>query len=111
MTVPEADQDGRARQIGRRIIQARQELGGVTQEELAELVGVSVRSMQAYESGEVIPYRKLRQLAEALGRTPAWLLHGEDAPENHLQAIHGVLVEIRNTNNEILELLRRQQVN
>jgi len=64
-------------EVGMRIVQARKELG-LTQEELAELAGVSQRSMQAYETGEVIPYRKMREIAAVLETSPAWVLHGED---------------------------------
>ena len=67
-------------EVGERIIQARKQLetGALTQEELAELAGVSQRSMQAYETGEVIPYRKMREIADVLGVSTSWLLHGEE---------------------------------
>lgn len=68
---------GRAKEIGARIVQARKEMGGMRQEELAELIHVSTRSMQAYESGEVVPYRKLKDLERVLGRSMSWILHGE----------------------------------
>lgn len=71
--------DQKATEIGLRIIQARQELGGMKQEELADLIGVSTRSMQAYESGEVVPYRKMRDLERILQRPMAWILHGDEA--------------------------------
>ena len=70
----------KAKEIGRRITQARQEAGGMTQRELGELIGVSERNIAAYETGEVTPYRFLRKLEEVLGRSAAWILHGEDAP-------------------------------
>ena len=70
----------KAKEIGRRIIQARQEAGGMTQRELGELIGVSERSIAAYEAGDVTPYRFLRKLEEVLGRSAAWILHGDDAP-------------------------------
>lgn len=63
-------------EVGQRIVQARKELG-LTQEELAELAGVSQRSMQAYETGEVIPYRKMRELSKVLEVETSWLLHGQ----------------------------------
>ena len=69
-----------AAEVGERIVQARKQLetGALTQEELAELAGVSQRSMQAYETGEVIPYRKMREIADVLGVSTSWLLHGEE---------------------------------
>lgn len=69
----------RAKEIGSRIVQGRQEAGGMTQPELGELCGVTVRSIQAWESGEVIPFRHLRKLESALGKPAAWFLHGEEA--------------------------------
>ena len=64
-------------EVGARIVDARKDLG-VTQLELAELAGISQRSMQAYETGEVIPYRKLREIAAILEVSPTWILHGEE---------------------------------
>lgn len=64
-------------EVGQRIIDARKNLG-LTQLELAELAGISQRSMQAYETGEVIPYRKLREIAAVLQVSPMWILHGEE---------------------------------
>lgn len=64
------------KEIGARIRQARRE-AGFTQPQLAEIVGVELRTVQGYEANEIDPYRKLRQLAEALGVTIGWLLHGE----------------------------------
>lgn len=67
--------------IGDRIRQARTE-AGFTQDQLADLVGVGMRQIQYYESGESDPYRKLRQIAEATGKSVDWLLRGdEDASE------------------------------
>lgn len=66
--------------IGDRIRQARTE-AGLTQDQLADLVGVGMRQIQYYESGESDPYRKLRQIAEATGKPIDWLLRGDDATE------------------------------
>lgn len=88
----------KGREIGSRIAESRKEAGGMSQVELGELVGVTVRSIQAWESGEVIPYRYLRALESALGRPAAWFLHGEDA-------VVGVDVQYR----EILLRLDRLQ--
>lgn len=85
--------------IGARIAQARRE-AGLTQEELADLVGVSTRSLQGYESGDVVPYRHLGKLGEVLSRPVAWLLHGEAAEDEatnaeRLERIEAQLAEIR----------------
>jgi transcriptional regulator with XRE-family HTH domain len=64
--------------IGWRIARARKERG-LTQEELAELIGVSPRSIQGYEAGKVVPYRRLAQLAEVTNRELVWILEGDVA--------------------------------
>lgn len=87
----------KAREIGARIEQARHEAGGMTQAELASLVGVAVqanggsRSVQAWEAGDYIPYRYLKQLESALGKPAAWFLHGEDAIVDHDVATKEIL--------------------
>lgn len=85
--------------IGARIATARKE-AGLTQEELADLVGVSTRSLQGYEAGEVLPYRHLSKFADVLQRTVPWLLHGEQAADEstnaeRLDRIETSLAEIR----------------
>ena len=78
-----------ARAVGERIVVARKEQL-LTQVELAELVGVSQRSMQAYENGEVVPYRKMRDIARILEKPVEYLLYGEGlftAPDERLEAI------------------------
>jgi transcriptional regulator with XRE-family HTH domain len=71
----------KAIEIGRRIAEARKEAGGMTQEELGELVGVSVRSIAAWELGDVIPYRHLKELEKATGASAAWFLHGAESTD------------------------------
>ena len=94
-------------EVGRRIVQARNEYpeGKITQEELAELAGVSQRSMQAYETGEVIPYRKMRDIAEALNVSTSWLLHGED--ENSDNEIADLKDQIGNLEKLIRQMSRK----
>jgi len=53
----------------------------MSQQEVADLIHVSSRSMQAYESDDVIPYRYLKELSEVLEKPMGWILHGEEAPE------------------------------
>jgi transcriptional regulator with XRE-family HTH domain len=72
--------DGEVGAIGWRIARARKERG-LTQEELAVLVGVSARSIQGYEAGKVVPYRRLARLAKVTNRELGWLLDGDRAPE------------------------------
>lgn len=85
--------------IGARIAAARRE-AGLTQEELADLVGVSTRSQQGYESGDVVPYRHMGKIADITKRPVSWFLHGDaaaDEPTNaeRLARIEAQLAEIR----------------
>jgi len=83
--------------LGDRIRQARQE-AGLTQDQLADLVGVGMRQIQYYESGESDPYRKLIQISEATGKTVEWLLRGDAVtpPEldERLERLEGMLAEV-----------------
>ena len=100
--------DKKAVEIGARIISARLELGGMKQEELAELIGVSQRSMQAYESGEVIPYRKMKDLERVLRRPMAWLLHGDEAVvgrDEQLAAIEAKLDQLAESFDRLVDKL------
>jgi transcriptional regulator with XRE-family HTH domain len=63
--------------VGRRITRARLE-AGLHQREVAERIGVITRAYQNYEAGVRIPWRKLDQIAAALGTSKEWLLHGDD---------------------------------
>lgn len=69
---------GDAGAIGARIARARRE-SGLTQEELASLVGVTARSIQGYEAGRVVPYRHLSRLAEITDRELGWFLESDDS--------------------------------
>lgn len=51
---------------------------GLNQEKLSELIGVSSKTLQRWESGERSPrLSELKKLAEALGTTADYLLKGE----------------------------------
>lgn len=52
------------------------------QRELADLLGVTERSVIAYEQGDVVPYRFMRELERVLDTSAAWLLHGETTNED-----------------------------
>ena len=71
-----------ALEVGKRISQARKEAGGMTQRELADLLGVTERSVASYELGEVIPYRFMRDLEHYLERPAGWFMHGEAVAED-----------------------------
>ena len=71
-----------ALEVGKRISQARKEAGGMTQRELADLLGVTERSVASYELGEVIPYRFVRDLEHYLDKPAGWFLHGDSVAED-----------------------------
>jgi transcriptional regulator with XRE-family HTH domain len=88
--------------IGKRIAQARREQG-LTQAELAKLLGVSTRSVQSYEAGTTVPYRHARRIAAVTGRPPSWLLDGRESRGAALQEGFAAV------NKELLERLRVQE--
>ena len=96
-----------AAEIGARIVKARLELDGMTQKELAELLHVSQRSAQAYEAGEVVPYARMADLADILGVSTRWLLHGDEGGLGDAET-RRLLEKLIETNTQILEELRRQ---
>jgi transcriptional regulator with XRE-family HTH domain len=70
-----------AEEIGARIAQARREADGMTQEQLADLLGLSTRSVQDYEAGTTMPYKYLSRISGITGRSVEWLLRGDPEPE------------------------------
>lgn len=70
-----------ARAVGARVKTARQESDGMTQRELADLVGVTERSIAAVERGEWIPYRHMSKLERIFERPAAWFLYGDGHQE------------------------------
>lgn len=66
------------RSMGLRMKEARLELG-LTQEDLAELTGITSRMIHEYESGRAKPNaRRSRDLAQALGKSIPWLMFGRE---------------------------------
>lgn len=70
-----------AHEVGARIAQARKEASGMTQEQLAELLNVSKRSVQDYEAGKTIPWRHFKEMGAIFRRPMEWFLHGDDDEE------------------------------
>lgn len=68
--------------IGARIAQARKEAGGMTQEALADLIGLSKRSVQDYEAGATLPWKHLREIARVLDKHVDWFMRGADAGDD-----------------------------
>ena len=62
--------------LGARIVEARDRLG-VSQSEIAELIGVPVSRLVAFESGGArIPAVFIARLCRALSVTPRWFYNG-----------------------------------
>ena len=101
-----------AAEIGERIKEARRE-AGFTQDELADLLEVTTRTVQAWEAGDNIPYRSLSKLAEVLNREVGWFLHGDESEptnEDRLRRIvQEVLEGVRETMARIEDLLHEEQ--
>lgn len=96
-------------QIGQRIAQARREVG-LNQEELADLMGVSTRSLQGYEAGDVIPYRHFERLSGIVRKPVEWLLHGdqpaaEPATVEEIRQVRADVAELRAKADQMLEIL------
>lgn len=91
-----------AKAVGGRVKIARQEADGMTQRELADLVGVTERSIAAVERGEWIPYRHMSKLERIFERPAAWFLYGED----HLD-MDPSLARLEAKLDKILELLEK----
>lgn len=82
----------------------------MTQRELGELLGVTERSVAAYERGEVIPFRFLRRLGEIFGKEPAWILHGEAAFEVKDEQFKQILKELAELRAEMKRLAETREL-
>ncbi len=72
----------------------------MTQEQLAELLNVSTRSVQDYEAGVTMPWKHFQTLETIFKRPLPWFLHGEepdadtDAVDQRLGRIELMLEEL-----------------
>ena len=86
--------------IGKFISQKRKEKN-LTQEQLAEKLGVSNKTVSKWETGKCMPdYSVVKNLCEELGITIAELMDGECAEERSVRAYD---------DEQIMELLKRTQ--
>jgi transcriptional regulator with XRE-family HTH domain len=86
--------------IGARIAQARK-AQGLTQRDFAELLGVTVRSLQHYEAGTIVPYRHFHRMEVVTNKRPGWFL--QDEHEGFASA--AALTALRNQLTTHLDLL------
>jgi transcriptional regulator with XRE-family HTH domain len=93
--------------IGRRIAQARQEAGGMTQEELGDLLGVTTRSVQGYEAGAVIPWKHFNRLEEIFHRPLDWFLDREPPPStvHQLPDVAAGIAQLERSAEDVLKAL------
>jgi DNA-binding XRE family transcriptional regulator len=72
----------RNQEIGQRLKTLRETRGNPPQQTVAEEVGVSYRSLQAWEAGETKPnWTSLKKLADYFGVQAEWILIGDEAPQ------------------------------
>ena len=97
--------DARLQQdICARIQQARKE-AGYTQQEMADLLGMTMRGYQNYESNRV-PFRWLDKIADLTGKSQEWLLRGDVEPVEATPSRSELLQETRETRAVVESLLR-----
>jgi transcriptional regulator with XRE-family HTH domain len=77
---------------------------GLTQTQLAERAGVGKRSVEDYERGHV-PRKAVPALADALGVTPHFLMHGIDPLEVRVEAVINGLRAVEERLDELERLL------
>lgn len=87
-------------EIGRYIAQKRTSLG-LTQEQLAEKLGIAPKNILRWESGKRLPDADvITALCQTLQVSLSELLNGKDAPEDDMQLTH---------DEQMIALLRRMQ--
>lgn len=96
-------------EIGGRIKLAR-ERAGLRQEDLADLVNVSTRTIQNYEAGDTKQYSALQLIARATAVSVEWLLHGDRDPQpdeggSALREVLDRLQAVEQTQEENTEML------
>ena len=91
-----------AKAVGGRVKSSRLEADGMTQRELADLVGVTERSIAAVERGEWIPYRHMSKLERIFEKPSAWFLYGD----NHIE-MDPSLSRLEAKLDKIIELLEK----
>lgn len=91
--------------IGARIKQAREE-AGLRQEDLADLLEVSTRTVQNYEAGASKPFKHLNDIAAATRVTTQWLIHGERDRLSREEEVSGLREELGEVRGQLAEVQR-----
>jgi PAS domain S-box-containing protein len=101
LSTTSATASAQAAEVGARIAEARRH-AGLTQQSFAAQLGVTRRSIQAYESGAVVPYKRLDQIGELLDRAPSWLLEGTSSGDAGPPPLGDLRAELRDALHEEL---------
>lgn len=89
-------------EVGRKITSIR-ERKGLTQQQLAQLAGTSVSTIQRWESGRVPPIGRLLRLARRLRIEPVEFVDIDSTYENQLAEIRKELSEVKAMLRELLD--------
>jgi HTH-type transcriptional regulator, cell division transcriptional repressor len=95
--------------LGHRLAAARRE-HGLTQQDIATAIGVTVRSVQNWEADRTAPRRHLARLALAVHRSPGWLLLGRET-RSRTPAVAAALTEQIQLADELRERLATLEAN
>jgi transcriptional regulator with XRE-family HTH domain len=92
----QSDANGIDRQVGERV-RRRRILLGLTQDQLAEVLGISYQQIQKYETGaNRISAGRLAQIAEALEVQPGWFFGTSDRSDSAGSSSRAVIELVRN---------------
>lgn len=81
--------------ISARIAEARLQ-AGFTQAELADVMDVHYRTVQNWETASRgVPFERLEELADVLGVSRRWLLHGDELDDERVGELERQLAELR----------------
>lgn len=82
--------------LGERIIQSR-EAKGLSQIQLAKLIGISQQSLQVIESGDTKNPRRLEKMAKVLEVDPGWLHYGTTSVNSYEKTPHFTWEQIKDS--------------
>jgi transcriptional regulator with XRE-family HTH domain len=93
-----------AKQIGERIVRARNEKG-IKQKELADLIHVTARAVTDWETGKVVPWTRMDDIAAILEKPKTWLLHGEEGPLDTSE-LRRLMEQVAESQRDIIDQIR-----